>query len=385
MKNKDKLVVYENYLRHKKELSMTGSGIKLGKGARGLVLGLHSLLGSLAAIYILLMSLSGAALVFHEEIEAAFAAPKIDNPKKVAAPFSKLISAVEEQFPGYRAAWIHNKRDSRDYKAIYAQKGGERIIVLVDGGSARVHGRSNPVLETLKNFHFDLLNAGPGRQWQGMGALVLFCIGLSGFILGIPYGKILLRGNIFANQIKTWHALAGLLIAPFILNWSVSAISFAFPDQFKGALAKATGSSVSPVVMARVPAESLRPDDLAIYIGENFPGEHLLWMKLPAFNSGKYKLVLEREGNLPVKVKRTLVLDGSSGILMEVSSDDSATTADFVLGWLKKLHFGNFAGVWSKSIWALLALIPGSLALSGLYMWWLTRKRGDVSGHGRSS
>ncbi|MBI1270687.1 hypothetical protein GC174_09660 [bacterium] len=362
---------------------MTASGIKLSKGSRNLAFRLHRLLGSLAAIYILLMSLSGAALVFHDEIEAAFCTPVIDNPAAETVSFSKLIGSVEEQFPGYRAAWIHNKKDPRDYKAIYAQKGAERITVLVDGGNARVYGRLNPLLETLKNFHFDLLNAGPGRQWQGVGAIVLLFVGLSGVILGAPYIKIMLKGNSFPNQVKTWHALLGLLIAPLILNWSVSALSLAYPEQFKGALAKAIGNDAAPVVLARVSGQSLSTDRLAEFIYENFPGEHLLWMKLPAFNSGKYKLVLQREGNPPVK--RTLVMDETSGILIEVSSDDRATTADFILGWLKKLHFGNFAGVWSKSIWVLLALIPGSLAISGLYMWWLNRRRRDLSDHGRIS
>lgn len=363
---------------------MTASGIKLSKGSRNLAFRLHRLSGSLAAIYILLMSLSGAALVFHDEIEAAFFTPKIDNPAAVVAPFSMLIRSVEEQFPGYRAAWIHNKKDLRDYRAIYAQRGGERITVLVDGGSARVYGRLNPVLETLKNFHFDLLNAGPGRQWQGVGAMILLSIGLSGIFLGAPYIKILLKGKIYQNQIKTWHALAGLLVAPLILNWSVSALSFAYPDQFKGALARATGSNeVGPTVLARASAQSLSPDQLTAFIEENFPGEHLLWMKLPEFNNGKYKLVLQRGGH--PAVKRTLSLDVGSGILTEVSRSDSSTTDAFVLGWLKKLHFGTFAGVYSKVIWVFLALVPGALALSGLYMWWRSKRRRDLSGHESSN
>ena len=362
---------------------MTASGIKLSKGSRNLAFRLHRLSGSLAAIYTLLMSLSGAALVFHDEIEAAFFTPKIDNPAAVVAPFSMLIRSVEEQFPGYRAAWIHNKKDPRDYKAIYAQRGGERITVLVDGGSARVYGRLNPLLETLKNFHFDLLNAGPGRQWQGVGAMVLLFIGLSGVILGAPYIKILLKGKIFQSQIKTWHALVGLLVAPLILNWSVSALSFAYPDQFKGTLAKATGNDAAPIVLARVSGQSLSPDYLAEYIHENFPGEHLLWMKLPEFNNGKYKLVLQRGGH--PAVKRTLRLDVGSGIFTEVSRSDSSTTDAFVLGWLKKLHFGTFAGAFSKVIWVFLALVPGALALSGLYMWWRSKRRRDLSGHESSN
>jgi uncharacterized iron-regulated membrane protein len=43
---------------------------------------------------------------------------------------------------------------------------------------------------------------------------------------------------------------------------------------------------------------------------------------------------------------------------------------DIALEWLAKLHFGRFAGVKTKALWAFMGLIPPALFLTGALMWW---------------
>jgi uncharacterized iron-regulated membrane protein len=43
---------------------------------------------------------------------------------------------------------------------------------------------------------------------------------------------------------------------------------------------------------------------------------------------------------------------------------------DVALEWLAKLHFGRFAGVKTKALWAFMGLIPPALFVTGALMWW---------------
>jgi uncharacterized iron-regulated membrane protein len=38
--------------------------------------------------------------------------------------------------------------------------------------------------------------------------------------------------------------------------------------------------------------------------------------------------------------------------------------------FIRPLHFGTFAGHWSRIAWILVGLMPGVLFLTGFLMWW---------------
>lgn len=45
-------------------------------------------------------------------------------------------------------------------------------------------------------------------------------------------------------------------------------------------------------------------------------------------------------------------------------------TVDNVLYWFVLIHFGRFGGWSTKVLWALVGLIPPTLFITGLLMWW---------------
>jgi len=38
--------------------------------------------------------------------------------------------------------------------------------------------------------------------------------------------------------------------------------------------------------------------------------------------------------------------------------------------WLTRLHFGRFAGVVTKAVWTAVGLVPATLFVTGVTMWW---------------
>src|SRR5262249_3335859 len=46
------------------------------------------------------------------------------------------------------------------------------------------------------------------------------------------------------------------------------------------------------------------------------------------------------------------------------------STGDKIVRWFTYLHFGNFAGPKTKTLWAFLGLAPVGLFVTGVLMWW---------------
>ena len=57
-------------------------------------------------------------------------------------------------------------------------------------------------------------------------------------------------------------------------------------------------------------------------------------------------------------------------------------TVDTLLAWLARIHFGRFAGLPVKILWAVIGVAPPILFLTGGIMWWnrVLRKGGSGSG-----
>ena len=48
--------------------------------------------------------------------------------------------------------------------------------------------------------------------------------------------------------------------------------------------------------------------------------------------------------------------------------DDFERPDGFIL-WLVKMHFGRFGGMWGRSLWMLLGLLPAFMYVSGFWLW----------------
>lgn len=67
----------------------------------------------------------------------------------------------------------------------------------------------------------------------------------------------------------------------------------------------------------------------------------------------------------------------SRGDIVETTPYDDTEYSRKLRGWVFTLHTGAFAGVWSRWLWAIAALIGALLPLTGYYLWWkrIQRKR----------
>jgi uncharacterized iron-regulated membrane protein len=282
---------------------------------RATVLRLHLGVALLAGAGLLLVSVSGAVLVFRPELDdAVFGGPVRVPPGGGRASLPALLDAGGAAHPGLTPVRLTlPSGDGRPARLRLERPGGEIVEVLLDPGSARVLGSrwvERSPLHALRALHTELYLGGPGRVLVGALGGLLVVQGATGLFLWWPFTRRLSRG-FTVRRGRRWRVM-GYDLHKVI---GIASLAFHVPVALTGAaLALSAGA---------VPAGAV--------------------------------LVRERDGS----VAR---LDRASGaVIVGRSAEWWALAA--------ALHEGRFGGLASRWLYVAAGLTPVALALTGLGIW----------------
>ncbi|HEX9749228.1 MAG TPA: PepSY-associated TM helix domain-containing protein [Methylomirabilota bacterium] len=288
---------------------------------RATVLWLHLAVALLAGAGLLLVSVSGAALVFRPELDdAVFGGPGRVTPGGGRAPLQALLAAGQAAHPGLTPvslAWP--ERDGRPARLRLERPGSEIVEVLLDPVSARVVGSrwlERSPLHALRALHTELYLGGRGRLVVGALGLLLVLQGATGLFLWWPFTRRLPRGFTIRRG-RRWRVV-GYDLHKLV---GIASLAFHVPVALTGAL-------------------------LALSAGG------------PA-RSGAVE-VRERDGSVAW-------LDRGTGTVTVVR--DPRRAGDRAWGLVTGLHEGRFGGIASRWLYVAGGLTPVALALTGLGIW----------------
>jgi uncharacterized iron-regulated membrane protein len=255
----------------------------------------HLWMGLASGVYILVATLSGSAIVFRREMNHALcphiimvkpSGPRMSDEQLVAAArraarprFLDRSVQVEVRGPRISGAAV---------EVWYLFRGGrfERLFDPYTGKDLGDAVACEPAFVTgLADLHDDLLGGRTGRAVNGVGAVVLVLMCLTGAVIWWPgtsrwRRSMTLRRNVHWRRF-VWdlHSVLGFWVFALILMWAVSGIYFAFPNSFNdvGDFLAAHGAG---------PAASQRVDTLTdwlarLHFGRAFgTGVKVLWAVL---------------------------------------------------------------------------------------------------------
>jgi len=289
---------------------------------RAAVLRLHLGVALLAGASLLLVSLSGAALVFRVELDdAVFGGPVRVPTGRARAPLPALLEAGQAAHPRLAPLTLTlPERDGQPARLRLAGPAGEAVEVLLDPASARVLGSrwlERSPLHALRALHTELYLGGRGRFVVGGLGLLLVLQGATGLFLWWPFTRRLSRGFTIRRG-RRWRVLG------YDLHKVIGIVSLAFhvPVALTGALL-ALPASAGPAPAGLVE-------------------------------------VREPDGN----VAR---LDRRSGTMTIVRDPRQNDTRVWALA--ETLHEGRFGGLPSRWLYVAGGLTPVALALTGLGIW----------------
>jgi len=279
----------------------------------------HLWIGIAIGLYIVLLSITGSALVFRREMDAAVRpqAPPIDASTQLLSK-EQLTRAALEAYPGASVERIGGPQRRTALVRVVLQRDGETFdrdfnALTGDDLGDPWPWKAEAILK-LADLHDDLLllEDRRGRFWNGVGSVLVTVLCITGAFIWWPGIKGWRRG-MWVKWGASWprlnfdlHSAMGFWFFAIIFIWSLSGIYLCFPDPFVAVVDRIWG-----------------------------PNENL-----------------------------------------------EARPGDVILEWLVRLHFGRWrTSHVLKAVWVVMGLIPAVMFVTGTAMWWhrVVRRRRSVA------
>jgi len=293
---------------------------------------IHLWTGIALGLYVFVISVSGSAIVFrNESYTALWPGPRIVAIGSHKFTHDELRDAARRAYPQYKVSWIWDSKQANQATEIWMDRQGHKKQRLFDPYTGQDLGESRPyliqVMAWLLDLHVNLLSGKVGRLINGVCAVFVLALSLTGAVLWWPGSRRWRRGlTIQATsnwKLFNWelHSVVGLWMLPFVLMFGFVGVYAGFPGPFQALVNK-----IAPLDVYRpIPEASLVPNIPVVPVSTPIPRARFR----PKYSTG-----------------------------------------DKIIRWFSYLHFGNFAGWPSKALWVIIGLAPAFLFVTGALMWW---------------
>jgi uncharacterized iron-regulated membrane protein len=355
---------------------------------------LHRWTGLVLGVLLVALGISGSALVFRADIErwqtAAFRSVTAGAERR---PVDDWVSAARAYVPRKVLARITLPADETDAAQVFMRlaaarnlKQAELEVVYVDPYRAVALGSkpaNSGILWWLQDFHYALFSGETGLKINGLGALALVLLGLSGPIMWWPGWKrraqaLRVRLRPSAAKWRDLHAVSGVVICLALLLIGATGVYYSYRSAADSVVMLLTGNAAREAPRsAPQPAVPMLPlQDLLAGAQRAVPDAHFDELRPARAPGATANLSFRLPGDI-VFARHRLFLDPQSGALLRIDRYDQLTLGERVMANIQAWHFGYFAGRWSQWLWVIAGFLPAFLFGSGLWLWW--RRRGTAS------
>lgn len=361
---------------------------------RRIHLGLGITLGALFG----LLGLTGSALVFYLEIDAALnpldqvesaaPAPGWDSPV-----WDRVLATARLHRPGPGGDWSFEVTgEPGAIPARYYPPTGhhghhaEREMVWFSPDGARVLRTvtwGEYLMSWIYELHMHLLAGERGRQvagWSGLAALLLIATGLATWWPRGSWRKALAfrREAVPLRRLRDLHKLAGLASFLLLFLLALTGGLLALPAVKEQLFARAIAAP-DPVPQPRSgppppPAEQVPLTRALAAAHRALPGSTLAFIDVPADPAGTIRLRAQVPGDPHRRFPGSFAfVDQYSGRVLAVHDVRRGNAATRTAAWIRPLHDGSIAGLGGRLVALLAGLVPATLFATGLLHWFRRR------------
>jgi uncharacterized iron-regulated membrane protein len=204
----------------------------------------HLWSGIALGLYIFMMSVTGGVLVYSNELfRAATPEPIVSKGPGPRLTDEQLAETARHLFLGYQVVRITRARNLDQSVDVSLRRGDEVKHRLFDPRSGSDLGDSVPIgiwlVSKLIDLHDNLLAGPTGRKVNGVGALALLGVAMTGAVIWWPGIKTWRRSLTLHRGVGwkrfTWHShsMIGFWSLGFMLVFGVSGVYLSFPQLFQ--------------------------------------------------------------------------------------------------------------------------------------------------------
>lgn len=347
---------------------------------------LHLYLGFSLGLLLSVLCLTGAILVFKNDISELLE-PEVYRTERPAPeakpmPLDELVRSVEAHQPNIELSSLVVPHDLECNLQLHL-KDDKRTILYIDRYTAEVKG-----VKTRQGFFFDVMRlhrwllgskGSAGQYIVAYSTLGFILIVISGLILWIPRNRRQLRAawriKFTASRQRLYRDLHITLGAYLTLPIVVLAITGLFFSPIKW-----VGSTINSLAGSPAKVESDKPSSPAVSPDQQ-PQLRAHWDAIVdelqrrepqaasiTLEPTKAKTSLYKGwGNMRASNEYTIDPESGSLMLAKLYAEQPAYTK--VRGWIYTIHIGAWGGWLSKLLTCLVAVLAGSLPLTGYYLY----------------
>ncbi len=345
---------------------------------------LHRWTSLFVTLNLTLLCVTGLYLVFHDEIDHARGiVPVIEGTDQPRLALGEIVAAAREKHPGWTE--MSYSEDQEHPGLVYISmcppgvndfaKAKPFLFNAHTGEPANLNLDETLSMWVLK-LHINLFAGIVGELYLALVGIALLAALLSGVVLYAPFMRGIRFGKLRNERSKRVFRLdLHNLIGITTLAWlSVVTITGVILELAKPILAIYQANDLAamtadyrdlPKPVGKVPLE------IAVASAEKaWPGHHVsfaLFPGTPYSGEHHYTFFMAIGDGLESRIPKLALIDASDGGITVARESPLYIKALFLSG---PLHFGDYAGMPLKIIWALFTLLTLVLCMSGIYLTW---------------
>lgn len=360
--------------------------------ARILLRRLHLWLGLGLGLLFALLGITGSALVFYVEIDAALNRGVI-GPASSPAPgwsspvWDRTLATARRHWPDSAGEWSFEV--SGQGGAIPARfyppsnrhgHHAEREMVWFSADGSRVL-RAEPwggyLTSWLYELHMHLLAGETGRQivgWSGVAMLVLLVTGIVTWWPRASWRKALAfkRRAVPIRRLRDLHKHFGLWSSALLLILVGTGVLLSLP-MVKAQLFRATIATPDEIPAPRSTADRGRqiPVVQALAAARRaLPDSRLAFIDVPGVGDKPFRIRVQVPGDPHRRFPSSFIfVDQYSGRVLAVHDIRRGNAGTSAAAWIRTLHDGSVGGTAARILVVLLGLVPAILFGTGLLHW----------------
>jgi uncharacterized iron-regulated membrane protein len=351
---------------------------------RRAVFQIHLWAGILVSLYVVIIALTGAVLVFEDELTSTTLPASLSplNSSRLAS-IPAVMQQFQQSYPGARVNEIDTPWPTVPaYRLQAFSATGSEFNLAADPVTASLYRQPYSWVNWVHDLHvYLLLGSAHGEQVNGIGAAILLLLSVTGILLwwqGLRNWSRALLINLRCNwrriNFDAHHAI-GIWTLAIVLWWSISGVYFGWYKQFVSvvnAISPLQGM-LSPPLPQHLSAGAQRAPLVAIVAAAQQASPHgrLFSLSDPSLQGTLVYALMDLRNAGDFSHRDIVTIDTTNAQVLTVwHYGQNHSAGDWFIWFMHPLHFGTLWGMGFKVIWFLLGLSLAILSATGVLMYW---------------
>ena len=346
-------------------------------------------MGLALGVVLVVISVTGSALVFRHEIDRALSPDLLRvEPAGGAAPLGAVVAGVREAVPDSEPRLIRLSRTPEAPHEVWLDDDRHVYVDPSSGAALGVRGGAEGAMNTVFALHAELLGGETGERVVGVVGLLTLLLAATGLVLwwpAVPTRRRLKKALTVAWRRGPWrlsydlHRAGGFYTAGFLVVVAATGAALVFYAEAGALLSTATGSTPPPPPPT-APVGALAPDALdgALSTAQReLPDGEPTFVALPRADGAPLTVRLKTPAEWHPNGRSYVYLAPATGRVLRVDDAREAPGAARALYAAYPLHVGTFGGGAVRVLYALLGLAPAVLSVTGALVWYRRWRKRD--------